>query len=107
MAKFYVESGNFRETINNDNYMEAIIVVLKKLAKEQMSGKKKDIRLGPTISVSEMGFVSKIDENIPIDELTERKKKYISVKKLTDDIVYEVGLTLFLPIKPIIDMLEI
>jgi hypothetical protein len=107
MAKFYIESGNFQEAITNDNYMEAVIFVLKKLARDQMAGLKRNIKLGPTISVSEMGYSTAIYDNLSGKELEERKTKYISARKLTDDIVYETGLTLFLPTRQVIDVLDI
>ena len=112
MIKFYIESGNFRREVLNNNYMEAINIAISKLAKDQMDGKEQHIRLGPSIAINDLGYPLDLMKKDVIkwmdpEILEERKKRYRTISTLKAPVEYLLGYTFFLPTKKIIDKLEI
>jgi hypothetical protein len=112
MIKFYIESGNFRREVLHNDYLEAINIALRTLAKDQMSGKELHIRLGPSIAINDLGYPLDILGKNVVDwmdpkVLAERKKRYRTVSTLKGKIEYKIGYTFFLPTKQIIDKLQI
>jgi hypothetical protein len=109
MAKFYIESGNYRIIVVNDNYLDAMIDALTHLAKKQMKGKDLHIKLGPSVGLSEIGFFNSLladNKEDSAEELSFRRKNYISVNSLKEKIDYKMGITLFLPTKQLVNMIN-
>ena len=113
MAKFYIESGNFRDIINSSTYMRAIIFSIKRLSKQQENGENLGIKFAHTISINELGFPTDLldKENLKLFDiryLKKRKENYVSFKKGSIfEIPYQPGDTLFLPTEPIIKMIDV
>ena len=107
MPKYYIESGHLKIIITEENYVDAILRVLKNKIDKDSS-----MMLGASICVNEQGFLSELNNCFSVikDEKLyyKRRDNYRVIKKLEEieEDQLKLGETLFLPTKELVEMIE-